>query len=550
MNGLDATRAGQTVNQLVRLAADNDLHRPTGAAMAVGRGSMAGESAASDGLVDAFQGLPMDLSNLDGFGGDGLDALSVTGDSYGILKDEAELIELMITNTTIGFRNGRPMTEAEIEAVLDQAERDAKEMSARHARGIPPRPLSESDAHNFIPMITSWTLPQRLQFWCTLPQRMREMSIYRRYVLFPYASSLDLFQSPVSQDCIHTSTHSTDQKGMPVATAALAVAAAAGASAGSVPARAPTSHASTNAATTTLTGAAMDTVAVSGAAVATVPMAISEAAAAGPGPMMESSAESSAGAISAINDNRLSDTGQSPDADEDSSSDCSSDDDKTESTTPLEEEFTIQFDVRGAGAPQATTASKKPSKQSKPRGTRVEKGPRRKRLQWTQEEHEKLVKVRTENPKATWRETAMIVGTKDRHQCFERWKNNCDGTNVGNKLPWTLELDTQLVALHQLHRTSPTAACQARWRLIQAQLKPQRSQRSIRNHFYSTMRRAASSYHMNGHDPMAHPLRKQNAHLDNEVLYLYCMSLYSANPLQKVPGLLAVCSYIYTYACL
>eukprot|EP01016_Furgasonia_blochmanni_P050470 TRINITY_DN7804_c0_g1_i6.p1 TRINITY_DN7804_c0_g1~~TRINITY_DN7804_c0_g1_i6.p1 ORF type:complete len:844 (-),score=291.32 TRINITY_DN7804_c0_g1_i6:306-2837(-) len=105
----------------------------------------------------------------------------------------------------------------------------------------------------------------------------------------------------------------------------------------------------------------------------------------------------------------------------------------------------------------------------------LKKGP------WTIEEDQKLISwVKKEGP-TKWAQAAALIKGRSGKQCRERWYNNLN-PDV-KKGDWTEEEDGMIFQLYRQHGSS--------WSKI-AKYLPGRTENSIKNRFYSTLRKLAS----------------------------------------------------------
>jgi len=103
---------------------------------------------------------------------------------------------------------------------------------------------------------------------------------------------------------------------------------------------------------------------------------------------------------------------------------------------------------------------------------------------WTQEEDQKLIAwVKKQGP-GKWAQAANMIPGRSGKQCRERWFNNLNpDVRKGN---WTTAEDELIFQLYQKYGSS--------WSKI-AKYVPGRTENSIKNRFYSTLRKFAASKH-------------------------------------------------------
>lgn len=101
---------------------------------------------------------------------------------------------------------------------------------------------------------------------------------------------------------------------------------------------------------------------------------------------------------------------------------------------------------------------------------------------WTQEEDEKLVQWVAKEGATKWANAGTFINGRSGKQCRERWFNNLNPAL--NKGPWSQEEDELIYSLFQTH-----GSC---WSVIAKSL-PGRTENSIKNRFYSTLRKLATS---------------------------------------------------------
>mmetsp|Transcript_22774 Transcript_22774/g.40962 ORF Transcript_22774/g.40962 Transcript_22774/m.40962 type:complete len:224 (+) Transcript_22774:458-1129(+) len=129
---------------------------------------------------------------------------------------------------------------------------------------------------------------------------------------------------------------------------------------------------------------------------------------------------------------------------------------------------------------------------------------------WTLEEDTSLAQwVATEGP-TKWSKCSLLIPGRSGKQCRERWMNSlCPDVKKGN---WTSEEDAMIFKLYNKHGP--------RWSVISKMIEG-RTENSVKNRFYSTIRRLQAS-------KTEEPVAKQEQKLDEQ-----------PDPLQKMIELLA-----------
>lgn len=100
---------------------------------------------------------------------------------------------------------------------------------------------------------------------------------------------------------------------------------------------------------------------------------------------------------------------------------------------------------------------------------------------WTPEEDEALAQWVEDNGAQKWSQCALNIEGRSGKQCRDRWFNHlCPTVKKGD---WSIEEDEHLYALHQKFGCS--------WSKIAKEV-PSRTENSIKNRFYSTLRKIAN----------------------------------------------------------
>jgi len=131
---------------------------------------------------------------------------------------------------------------------------------------------------------------------------------------------------------------------------------------------------------------------------------------------------------------------------------------------------------------------------------------------WTQEEDQKLIAwVEKEGP-GKWAQAANLIPGRSGKQCRERWFNNLNpDVRKGN---WTKAEDELIFQLYQKYGSS--------WSKI-AKYVPGRTENSIKNRFYSTLRKVATAKHRS----VVHPSSGQKQMKLENVLQEHSMNIKS-----------------------
>ena len=121
---------------------------------------------------------------------------------------------------------------------------------------------------------------------------------------------------------------------------------------------------------------------------------------------------------------------------------------------------------------------------------------------WTQEEDQKLIAwVNKEGP-GRWAQAASLIPGRSGKQCRERWFNNLNpDVKKGN---WSIAEDELIFNLYQKYGSS--------WSKI-AKYIPGRTENSIKNRFYSTLRKVTASKHRT----CTKPLGSEYANLEKAI---------------------------------